>query len=74
MSDEQFILVAGLLLTAGLAASLISGRIRLPGLLLFLGIQMLIGTDGLGWLDFSDYHLAETIGVIALALILFREA
>jgi cell volume regulation protein A len=72
MSDEQFILVAGLLLTAGLAASLISGRIRLPGLLLFLGIGMLIGTDGLGWLDFSDYHLAETIGVIALALILFE--
>ena len=51
MSDEQFILVAGLLLTAGLAASLISGRIRLPGLLLFLGIGMLIGTDALGWLE-----------------------
>ncbi len=72
MSDEQFILVAGLLLTAGLAASLMAGRIRLPGLVLFLGLGMLIGTDGLGWLDFSDYHLAETIGVIALALILFE--
>ena len=31
-----------------------------------------MGSDGLGWLDFSDYHLAETIGVIALALILFE--
>ena len=72
MSDEQFILVAGLLLTAGLAASLMAGRLRLPGLLLFLGIGMLIGTDALGWLDFDDYHLAETIGVIALALILFE--
>ncbi len=72
MSDEQFILVAGLMLTAGLAASLMAGRIRLPGLVLFLGLGMLIGTDGLGWLDFSDYHLAETIGVIALALILFE--
>ena len=72
MSDEQFILVAGLLLTAGLAASLMAGRLRLPGLVLFLGIGMLIGTDALGWLDFSDYHLAETIGVIALALILFE--
>ena len=72
MSDEQFILVAGLLLTAGLAASLMAGRIRLPGLVLFLGVGMLIGTDALGWLDFSDYHLAETIGVIALALILFE--
>ncbi len=72
MSDEQFILVAGLLLTAGLAASLMAGRIRLPGLVLFLGVGMLVGSDGLGWLDFSDYHLAETIGVIALALILFE--
>jgi cell volume regulation protein A len=72
VSDEQFILVAGLLLTAGLAASLMAGRLRLPGLVLFLGIGMLIGTDALGWLDFSDYHLAETIGVIALALILFE--
>jgi potassium/hydrogen antiporter len=72
MSDEQFILVAGLLLTAGLAASLMAGRLRLPGLVLFLGVGMLIGSDALGWLDFSDYHLAETIGVIALALILFE--
>jgi cell volume regulation protein A len=72
MSDEQFILVAGLLLTAGLAASLMAGRLRLPGLVLFLGIGMLVGSDALGWIPFDDYHLAETIGVIALALILFE--
>jgi cell volume regulation protein A len=72
MSDEQFILVAGLLLTAGLAASLMAGRLRLPGLVLFLGIGMLVGSDALGWLPFDDYELAETIGVIALALILFE--
>jgi cell volume regulation protein A len=72
MSDDQFILVAGLLLTAGLAASLMAGRLRLPGLVLFLGIGMLAGSDALGWIPFDDYHLAETIGVIALALILFE--
>jgi cell volume regulation protein A len=72
MSDELFILVAGLLLTAGLAASLMAGRLRLPGLVLFLGIGMLVGSDALGWIPFDDYHLAETIGVIALALILFE--
>ena len=71
MSDEEFILVAGLLLTAGLAASLMAG-LRLPGLVLFLGIGMLVGSDALGWIPFDDYHLAETIGVIALALILFE--
>ena len=33
---------------------------------------MAIGSDGLGWIDFNDYELARTIGVIALALILFE--
>ena len=40
--------------------------------MLFLGLGMLVGTDGLGWIDFTDYHLAENIGVVALALILFE--
>jgi potassium/hydrogen antiporter len=76
MSDEQFILVAGLLLSAGLLASLMAGRVRLPGLVLFLGLGMLVGSDALGWIPFGedseDYHLAELIGVIALSLILFE--
>jgi cell volume regulation protein A len=33
---------------------------------------MAIGSDGTGWIDFDDYELARTIGVIALALILFE--
>jgi cell volume regulation protein A len=72
VTDEQFILVAGLLLTAGIVASLTAGRFRLPSLVLFLGVGMLVGSDGLGWIPFDDYHLAELIGVIALALILFE--
>jgi cell volume regulation protein A len=39
---------------------------------LFLGLGMAIGSDGTGWIDFDDYDLARTIGVIALALILFE--
>jgi cell volume regulation protein A len=38
----------------------------------FLALGMLVGSDGLGWIHFDDYELAETIGVIALALILFE--
>jgi potassium/hydrogen antiporter len=72
MSDGQLILVAAALLAAGIAASLLASRIRLPGLLLFLGLGMAVGTDGLGWIDFNDYELARTIGVVALALILFE--
>src|SRR3954454_11025637 len=71
MSDGQLILVAGALMVAGLAASLAADRLRIPGLALFLGLGMAIGSDGLGWIDFSNYELARTIGIITLALILF---
>ncbi len=72
MTDGELILVAGALLAAGIAASLLAQRVRLPGLLLFLGLGMAIGSDGLDWIDFNDYELARTIGVVALALILFE--
>ncbi|MEA2216145.1 MAG: potassium/hydrogen antiporter [Solirubrobacteraceae bacterium] len=70
MPDGQLILVAGALLAAALAASLLAGRIRVPGLVLFLGLGMAVGSDGTGWIHFSDYGRARTIGVVALALIL----
>jgi potassium/hydrogen antiporter len=76
VTDGELILVAGALLAAGIAASLLAARIRLPGLLLFLGLGMLVGSDGTGWIEFGrteeDYELARTIGIVALALILFE--
>jgi potassium/hydrogen antiporter len=72
MTDGELILVAGLLLGAGLLASLLAVRLRVPSLVLFLGVGMLIGSDGTGWIHFSDYELARTIGIIALTLILFE--
>jgi cell volume regulation protein A len=72
MSDGQLILVAGLLLATALGAAQLAGRLRVPGLLLFLGLGMLLGSDGLGLIDLSDYELARRIGIIALAAILFE--
>jgi potassium/hydrogen antiporter len=72
VSDGNLILIIGDLLIAGLLATVLAGRLRVPGLILFLGLGMAIGTDGFGWVDFSDYELARTIGVIALVLILFE--
>src|SRR5215212_11310510 len=66
------ILVAGALLATALGASLLAGRLRVPGLVAFLGIGMAVGSDGFGWIDFDDYELARTIGIIALSLILFE--
>jgi potassium/hydrogen antiporter len=72
LHDSATVLIAGALLAVALAASLVAGRLRLPGLVLFLGVGMAVGSDGLGWIEFNDFHLAESVGVIALALILFE--
>jgi potassium/hydrogen antiporter len=72
VSDGQLILVAGALLAAGVVASFVAARVRVPSLVLFLAVGMIVGSDGLGWIAFDDYRLARTIGVIALALILFE--
>src|SRR3954451_16061975 len=72
MSDGVLLLATGALLAGALAASLLASRLRVPGLVVVLGIGMAIGSDGAGWIHFDDYRLAETIGVIALALILFE--
>jgi potassium/hydrogen antiporter len=70
--DGERILIVGALLSAGLLASLIASRVRVPGLVLFLGVGMLVGADGTGWIDFNDYEVARTVGIVALALILFE--
>jgi cell volume regulation protein A len=72
MNDGQLILITGALLAGGLIASFVAVRVRVPALVLFLGLGMVVGSDGTGWIDFSNYELARTVGTIALALILFE--
>ena len=70
--DAELILVAGALLAAGIFGALFADRIRIPGLLLFLGLGMLAGSEGIGGIEFDDPELARTLGTIALVLILFE--
>lgn len=76
MDDGHLLLVAGALLASGIAASLMAGRLRVPGLIVVLVLAMAIGSDGLGLIQFGgesrDVELARTVGVIALAFILFE--
>jgi potassium/hydrogen antiporter len=72
VTDGELILVVGALLAVGLVASLLAVRVRVPALLLFLGLGMIAGSDVTGWIYFDDYELARTVGIIALALILFE--
>lgn len=71
MIDLDVILLVGavVLIVAILAARLGSG-FGLPSLLLFLGLGMLLGTDGIGGVAFDDADLAHAVGFAALVLIL----
>jgi cell volume regulation protein A len=72
LNPGRTILIAGALLAAGFFVSLVATRLRLPALVLFLGLGMAIGSDGTGWIDFASHEAARFIGVVALALILFE--
>lgn len=72
MEYADSILIAGLLLALAISTSVMARKARVPGLVLFLGLGILVGPEGLGVVDFVDIELAQTVGVIALALILFE--
>ncbi|MTV25507.1 potassium/proton antiporter [Nitriliruptoraceae bacterium ZYF776] len=73
---DQGILVGSLLALAAIAvAALGTGprrRFRVPGALLFLGLGMLIGSDGLAVLPLDDAALVQNLSVIALLFILLE--
>ena len=70
--DGELILLAGALMAAGILAALVADRVRVPGLLLFLGLGMLAGSEGIGGISFNDAALARTLGTIGLVLIIFE--
>ena len=72
IGDHELILIGGLLLAAGIAAAKVADRVRVPGLLLFLGLGMLAGSEGIGGVEFDDAELTRTLGTIGLVLILFE--
>ncbi|MDB5987619.1 MAG: potassium/proton antiporter [Nevskia sp.] len=68
---NHLILVGGLLFIVSILASILSPRLGVPLLLVFLIVGMLAGEDGPGRIHFGDYHLANLAGTAALAVILF---
>jgi len=72
VADINAVMVAvAALLVLGVLASKVSDRLGVPALLLFLVVGMLAGSEGIGGIDFSDVALAQDVGVVALAFILF---
>jgi potassium/hydrogen antiporter len=68
---HHIILGVSFLLLFSVIASKASGKFGVPALLVFLAIGMLAGAGGPGGIVFENARLAQSIGVVALALILF---
>lgn len=62
---------AAALVLVGVLASKLSARSGIPALLLFLAVGMLAGSDGPGGIAFDNFEVARSVGIVALAFILF---
>ncbi|NLK92290.1 MAG: potassium/proton antiporter [Bacteroidales bacterium] len=67
---EIVLLVLSVLFFFSILAGKASSKFGVPALLLFLGVGMIFGSDGLG-IQFENIQISNTIGTIALCIILF---
>ncbi|MEV1061802.1 potassium/proton antiporter [Streptomyces sp. NPDC050263] len=67
---NQLLLICSLVLLVAVAAVRISSRSGLPSLLVYLGIGVLMGQDGIGNIHFDNAEMTQVIGYAALVVIL----
>lgn len=70
ITANNIMLVLALLLATSVLAGKAGGRFGVPALVLFLGVGMLAGVDGIG-LQFDSAETVQLIGMISLSVILF---
>ncbi|WP_294142643.1 potassium/proton antiporter [uncultured Sanguibacteroides sp.] len=70
LNAGNILLIGSILLFTSIIAGKAGFKFGVPALLLFLGVGMLFGSDGLG-IQFNNPEIAQFIGVIALSIILF---
>ncbi|MDO4735451.1 MAG: potassium/proton antiporter [Bacteroidia bacterium] len=67
---ENILLIGSILLFVSVLVSKASNKFGIPTLLLFLFVGMFFGVDGVGF-EFSNIHLTQFIGMVALCVILY---
>jgi potassium/hydrogen antiporter len=72
MHEGLVLLLVGLVLAASIVVALGAARTGLPVLVAFLGLGMLLGSDGPGGIDFDDAELTRRVGIVGLGLILYE--
>jgi cell volume regulation protein A len=65
-------LAVGAILAASVLVALGAARSGLPALASFLGLGMLLGSDGPGGIAFDNARLARDVGVVSLVAILYE--
>ena len=70
-SLNAVVLILAALVAISVLSSLLSYQVGAPLLLVFLGVGLLAGQDGIGGLGFDDVGTAYLVGTIALAVVLF---
>ncbi|WP_240466206.1 cation:proton antiporter, partial [Arhodomonas sp. KWT] len=68
---DSFILLSGMLVAVSILATVPADRSGVPLLVVFLGVGMVAGADGLGGVSFESVADAHLVGTAALAVILF---
>ncbi|WP_162055285.1 potassium/proton antiporter [Pontibacter pamirensis] len=68
---EDILLSASILLFLSILISKNLGKLGIPSLALFLGVGVLAGSEGIGGIYFDDSQTAQSLGTIALTIILF---
>ena len=68
---DSLILGAALVLAVGVLGTVLADQFRVPSLLFFLALGMILADDGLQWLPFDNASLAQNLSVLALIVILF---
>ncbi len=71
LTIEHLLIITAVLLFLGVVASKASSKLGVPALLLFLLVGVLAGSEGPGHIPFDNPGLAQSLGVVALAFILF---
>jgi potassium/hydrogen antiporter len=72
VSDGRLLLLVGTVLLLAVAAAYAANRVGVPLLVAFLGLGMLLGSEGPGGIFFDDPDLARTVGIAGLVVILFE--
>ena len=68
---NQIILLVGVVIMICVLMGRVTSRLAVPSLLIFIGLGMLFGEDGIFRIVFDDYGVTETICSVSLIFIIF---